>query len=42
MNVRRALMDVNRIVQTLMVVTTALVVLGTIWQSINMDVMVSI
>ena len=34
-------MDVRRIVETLTVVTAALVVLGTLWQSINMDVMVS-
>ena len=41
MNVRRTVMDVCRIVETLTVVTAALVVLGTLWQSINMDVMVS-
>ena len=34
-------MDVHKIVQTLMVVTIALVVLGILWQLMNMDVMVS-
>ena len=40
MNVRRTLMDVHKIVQTLTVVTIALVVLGILWQLMNMDVMV--
>ena len=34
-------MDVHRIVETLTAVTAALVVLGTLWRLINMDVMVS-
>ena len=34
-------MDVHKIVWTLTVATTALVVLGTLLQLINMDVMVS-
>ena len=41
MNVRMTVMNVHKIVWTLTVVTAVLVVLGTLWQSINMDAMVS-
>ena len=34
-------MDVHKTVLTLMVVTTALVILGILWHLMNMDVMVS-
>ena len=41
MNVRRTQMDVHKTVQILMVITIAHVVLGILWQLMNMDVMVS-